>query len=76
MLLYEDILTGDEIFSDAFPVCVLLMLFMESQPLLKFSRKEVDDIVFEIDCQMTVVKGDGEINIGVICPRMTTNTGL
>jgi len=45
MLLYEDILTGDEIFSDAFPL------------------KEVDDIVYEIDCAMMIVK-EGNVDIG------------
>jgi hypothetical protein len=45
MLLYEDILTGDEMFSDAFPV------------------KLVDDIVYEVDCAMTVIK-EGEVDIG------------
>ncbi|KAG9127147.1 hypothetical protein FRC07_000474 [Ceratobasidium sp. 392] len=45
MLLYEDILTGDEVFSDAFPV------------------KEVDDIVYEIDCALIIVK-EGDVDIG------------
>ncbi|KAJ6599021.1 translationally controlled tumor-associated [Mycena vulgaris] len=45
MLLYEDILTGDEMFSDAFPV------------------KLVDDIVYEVDCSMIVVK-PGDVDIG------------
>ncbi|KAF8621626.1 hypothetical protein AX15_007644 [Amanita polypyramis BW_CC] len=45
MLLYTDILTGDEMFSDAFPI------------------KTVDDIVYEVDCAMMIVK-DGDVNIG------------
>ncbi|KAL1738557.1 Mss4-like protein [Schizophyllum fasciatum] len=45
MLLYEDILTGDEMFSDAFPI------------------KVVDDTVYEVDCQMIVVK-EGDVDIG------------
>ncbi|KAI4526561.1 translationally controlled tumor-associated [Schizophyllum commune Tattone D] len=45
MLLYEDILTGDEMFSDAFPI------------------KLVDDTVYEVDCQMIVVK-EGDVDIG------------
>ncbi|TRM67788.1 Mss4-like protein [Schizophyllum amplum] len=45
MLLYEDVTTGDEMFSDAFPI------------------KEVDDIVYEVDCQMIVVK-EGDVDIG------------
>ncbi|KAF9534283.1 putative translationally-controlled tumor protein [Crepidotus variabilis] len=45
MLLYSDIITNDELFSDAFPM------------------KLVDDIVYEVDCEMIVVK-DGDVNIG------------
>lgn len=45
MLLYSDIISGDEMFSDAFPV------------------KLVDDIVYEVDCQLLVVK-EGEVDIG------------
>ncbi|KAI9598836.1 translationally controlled tumor-associated [Syncephalis fuscata] len=46
MLLYEDIISGDEMFSDAFPM------------------KEIDDIVYEVDCAMMAVGGDGDIDIG------------
>ncbi|EKM80086.1 hypothetical protein AGABI1DRAFT_84569 [Agaricus bisporus var. burnettii JB137-S8] len=46
MLLYEDILTGDEMFSDAFPF------------------KEIDDVVFEVDCKMISVKAGVDVNIG------------
>jgi len=46
MFLYEDILSGDELFSDAFPV------------------KEVDDIVYEVDCQLIIVKPGADIDIG------------
>ncbi|KAN0131323.1 Mss4-like protein [Lactarius tabidus] len=46
MLLYSDILSGDEIFSDAFPL------------------KEVDDIVYEVDCQMITVKAGADVDIG------------
>jgi len=46
MLLYEDVLSGDELFSDAFPV------------------KEVDNIVYEVDCQMIVVKAGADVDIG------------
>ena len=46
MLLYEDILTGDEMFSDAFPI------------------KEVDDTVFEVDCQTITVKQGADVDIG------------
>ncbi|CAE6465401.1 unnamed protein product [Rhizoctonia solani] len=46
MLLYQDILTGDEIVSDA------------------FSLKLVDDIVYEIDCQLITVKPGADVDIG------------
>ncbi|KAG9006055.1 hypothetical protein FRB94_001036 [Tulasnella sp. JGI-2019a] len=46
MLLYSDILTGDEMFSDAFPV------------------KLVDDIVYEVDCQLVTVKQGADVDIG------------
>ncbi|KZO93715.1 translationally controlled tumor-associated [Calocera viscosa TUFC12733] len=45
MLLYSDVITDDEIFSDAFPM------------------KLVDDIVYEVDCQMIVFK-EGDVDIG------------
>ncbi|KAJ7591029.1 Mss4-like protein [Mycena floridula] len=45
MLLFEDIITGDEMCSDAFPV------------------KLVDDIVYEVECQMITVK-EGDVDIG------------
>jgi hypothetical protein len=46
MLLYEDILSGDEMFSDAFPM------------------KEVDDIVYEVDCSLVTVKLGADVDIG------------
>ncbi|CAL1700699.1 unnamed protein product [Somion occarium] len=46
MLLYQDIISDDEMFSDAFPI------------------KEVDDIVYEVDCQMITVKAGADIDIG------------
>ncbi|KAH9062712.1 translationally controlled tumor-associated [Lactarius vividus] len=46
MLLYSDILTDDEMFSDAFPI------------------KEVDDIVYEVDCQVITVKAGADVDIG------------
>ncbi|KAG2141742.1 Mss4-like protein [Suillus bovinus] len=45
MLLYEDIISGDEMFSDAFPM------------------KLIDNIAYEVDCQMIVVK-EGDVDIG------------
>ncbi|KAF8743207.1 TCTP family, partial [Rhizoctonia solani] len=45
MLLFKDVLSGDEIISDAYKL------------------KEVDDVVYEVDCSMIVVK-DGDVDIG------------
>ncbi|POY70838.1 hypothetical protein BMF94_6251 [Rhodotorula taiwanensis] len=45
MLLYNDIITGDELISDAYDL------------------KEVDDIVYEADCAMIVIK-EGAIDTG------------
>jgi len=46
MLLYSDVLTDDEMFSDAFPM------------------KLIDDIVYEVDCQMITVKAGADVDIG------------
>ncbi|EIW76143.1 translationally controlled tumor-associated [Coniophora puteana RWD-64-598 SS2] len=45
MLLYEDAISGDELFSDAFPV------------------KEVDNIVYEVDCRTITISADN-VDIG------------
>lgn len=45
MLLFEDVISGDEMVSDAFKL------------------KEIDDIVYEVDCKM-VKKGGDNIDIG------------
>lgn len=62
MLLYEDILTGDELFSDAFPVYdpSIVYWILDSY---RYS-KEVDGIVYEVDCQMIAVKPGADIDIG------------
>nr|VWO97764.1 G-protein beta subunit 1 [Ganoderma boninense] len=52
MLLYSDIISGDEMFSDAFPI------------------KEIDDIVFEVDCQLITVKAGADIDIGKYYPSL------
>lgn len=46
MLLYKDVISGDELVSDAYDL------------------KEVDDIVYEADCQLVTVKQGGDIDIG------------
>jgi hypothetical protein len=45
MLLYEDIISGDEMVSDGFKII------------------DVDDIAYEVNCRMVVVK-EGEVDIG------------
>ena len=45
MLLYEDIISGDEMVSDGFKII------------------EVDDIAYEVNCRMVIVK-EGEVDIG------------
>ncbi|KAH9938156.1 translationally controlled tumor-associated [Fomitopsis serialis] len=46
MLLYNDVISGDELFSDAFPT------------------KEIDDIVYEVNCSMITVKQGADVDIG------------
>ncbi|TFK75863.1 translationally controlled tumor-associated [Pluteus cervinus] len=46
MLLYSDIISDDEMFSDAFPM------------------KTIDDIVFEVDCQLITIKAGANVDIG------------
>lgn len=62
MLLYEDVITGDELFSDAFPMCVYSSSARHLGSLC--IRKEVDGIVFEVDCQMIVIKPGADVDIG------------
>ncbi|KAK6905830.1 hypothetical protein V866_006718 [Kwoniella sp. B9012] len=45
MLIYQDIITDDELVSDAFDV------------------KEINDIAYEVDCSLIIVK-EGDIDIG------------
>ncbi|KAI0732910.1 translationally controlled tumor-associated [Fomitopsis betulina] len=45
MLLYNDVISGDELFSDAFPT------------------KEIDDVVYEVNCSMITIKG-ADVDIG------------
>ncbi|GAA97767.1 uncharacterized protein L969DRAFT_68380 [Mixia osmundae IAM 14324] len=45
MLLYTDVISGDELLSDA------------------YKMKEVDDVVYEVDCNMVLVK-EGDVDIG------------
>ena len=62
MLLYVDILSRDELFSDAFPVYDPSLLYWILVSYLY--SKEVDGIVYEVDCQMIVVKAGADIDIG------------
>lgn len=64
MLLYEDVLTGDEMFSDAFPMCVDSWLLLVLKLIAcRWDSKLVDDIVYEVDCQTITVK-EGDVDIG------------
>ena len=80
MLLYEDILTGDEMFSDAFPLYVSTPSNHSHAVLFNYPRKEVDGIVYEVNCQMIIVK-EGDVDIGGIPPNslacpITKNSSL
>jgi hypothetical protein len=46
MLLYKDVISGDEMISDAFEI------------------QEIDDIAYEVDAKMIVVKQGADIDIG------------
>ncbi|KAG8797964.1 hypothetical protein FRC17_007597 [Serendipita sp. 399] len=61
MLLYEDIITGDEMFSDAFPLWVAEDLNADFGP--SYPRKEVDEVAYEVDCAMVTFK-EGDVDIG------------
>jgi len=76
MLLYEDIITGDEMFSDAFPVCVSIFHIQPSPSsrclILIYTRgfrKLVDDIAYEVDCAMVTVKPGADVDIGTVDPQ-------
>jgi hypothetical protein len=65
MLLYSDILSDDEMFSDAFPLysCSPHLLRSSSDPF-HIIRKLVDDIVYEVNCALVTVKAGADIDIG------------
>jgi len=46
MIIYKDLVSGDEIISDSYPI------------------KEIDDVVFEIDCKKVTKGGDDNFDIG------------
>jgi len=68
MLLYEDVLTGDEMFSDAFPVCASNFHSDLSRCLVLIYQREfrklVDDIVYEVECSLITVKAGADVDIG------------
>ncbi|KAL7282410.1 translationally controlled tumor-associated [Trametes coccinea BRFM310] len=57
MKLFTDVISNDEMFSDAFPI------------------KEVDDIVYEVDCQMITVKPGADVDIGNRVALTSLDTG-
>ena len=63
MLLFTDIISGDELFSDAFPLYVIA-LYAHMLTLIGTHRKEIDDIVYEVDCQNMTVKPGADVDIG------------
>ncbi|KAG6868517.1 hypothetical protein C0993_001618 [Termitomyces sp. T159_Od127] len=65
MLLYVDILSerNDEMFSDAFPV-------KRRTDILPLRSKIVDDIVYEVDCQLITVKSGADVDIGLYASIM------
>lgn len=71
MLLYSDVLTEDEMFSDAFPMYVprshanLLSISLVFFRSISLPSKLVDDIVYEVDCQLTTVKAGADVDIGL-----------
>jgi hypothetical protein len=63
MLLYQDLLTGDEMFSDAFPMCVVL--FAVTLLLMSPYSKPVGDIAYEVDCATITIKKGADVDIGL-----------
>lgn len=65
MLLYTDIISGDEICSDAFPMCVSFRFSTYSYNPNNSQSKLVDNTVYEVDCKMITVKDGADIDIGL-----------
>jgi len=65
MLLYTDILIDDEMFSDAFPMSVFRPFCSPYSLLMSLYSKVVDDIVYEVDCQLITVKAGADVDIGM-----------
>jgi len=71
MLLYSDVLTGDEMFSDAFKVYVSICHSDLCSGCLipiykrKF-RKTIDNIAYEVDCALVTVKPGADVDIGTV----------
>lgn len=67
MLLYQDIITGDELVSDAYPMYALMpplrSVYTGSWNLAAY-RKLVDDIVYEVESQLITIKEGADVNIG------------
>lgn len=68
MLLFNDIITDDELCSDGYDVYVLPLPQARAKALWLETRadnrsKEVDDVAYEVDCEMIIVK-EGDVDIG------------
>ena len=81
MLLYKDIISDDEMFSDAFPMFVaslicILQCFLPFQSLLTecADSKVVDDIVYEVECLLITVKAGADIDIGELFVQSVSMT--
>lgn len=73
MLLYTDIISNDEMFSDAFPVCVSISHIRPLPGCLVLTyewefRKSIDGIVYEVDCSLITVKAGADVDIGTVDP--------
>lgn len=65
MLLYSDILSNDEMFSDAFNPCVSIVQIRPSVLIHNGEiRKLIDDIVYEVDCAIVTIKPGADVDIG------------
>ena len=68
MLLYTDIITGDEMFSDAFPVYVPIFCVRPCGYLVLIYGRElrelIDDAVYKVKCAMITVKPGADVDIG------------
>jgi hypothetical protein len=74
MLLFNDIISDDELCSDGYDVYVSPPLLWLERCYADYGSKEVDDVAYEVDCEMIIVK-EGDIDIGKLtCSRYLGDT--